>query len=174
MPDPVSAYGITKLASTLLVRDAVTAGRLDAVVLRIFNPIGAGLPEGTVLGRAARAMRVALRQGEDITLGPLGAYRDFVDVTDVADAIADAALAPVSPEPVLNVGSGRAVAVRDVVAMLASVASFRGRVVESGPAPARSDAVTWMAADTTRAQRSLGWSPHQDLTSSVRAVWQHA
>ncbi|MEU0879237.1 NAD(P)-dependent oxidoreductase [Lentzea sp. NPDC005914] len=174
VPDPVSAYGITKLASTLLVRDAVTAGRLDGVVLRIFNPIGADLPAGTVLGRAAQAMRVALRQGDDITLGPLDAYRDFVDVTDVADAIADAALATVAPEPVLNVGSGRAVAVRDVVAMLASAAGFRGRVIESGPAPSRSNAVTWIAADTTRAQRSLGWAPHQDLTTSVRAVWQHA
>jgi nucleoside-diphosphate-sugar epimerase len=171
VPDPVSAYGITKLASTLLVRDAVIAGRLDAVVLRIFNPIGADLPAGTVLGRAAQAMRTALRQGDDITLGPLGAYRDFVDVADVADAIADAALAPTASEPVLNVGSGRAVAVRDVVAMLASVAGFRGRVIESGPAQPRSGAVTWIAADTTRVQRSLGWSPHQDLTSSVRAVW---
>ena len=169
--DPVSAYGITKLASTLLVRDAVTAGRLDAVVLRIFNPIGAALPEGTVLGRAAQAMREALRQGADITLGPLGAYRDFVDVTDVADAIAEAALAPELPEPVLNVGSGRAVAVRDVVGLLAEVAGFRGRVIESGPAQPRSGAVTWMAADTTRARRALGWSPHHDLADSVRAVW---
>lgn len=171
--NPVSAYGITKLASTLLVRDAVVAGRLDGVVLRVFNPIGADLPAGTVLGRATEAIRAVLRQGGDgIELGPLGAYRDFVDVADVADAIADAALAPELPEPVLNVGSGQAVAVRDVVAMLAEVAGFRGEVLESAPVRSRSDAVTWIAADTTRAQRALGWSPHQDLISSVRAAWQ--
>ncbi|MFJ8958924.1 NAD-dependent epimerase/dehydratase family protein [Lentzea sp. NPDC102401] len=172
-PNPTSCYGITKLASTLLVRDAVVAGRLDGVVLRVFNPIGADLPYGTVLGRAAEAIRTALRKGGDITLGPLGAYRDFVDVADVAGAIADAAFAPALPEPVLNVGSGRAVAVRDVVAMLAEVAGFRGEVRESDPVHSRSSAVTWIAADTTRVSRALGWSPHQDLTTSVQAVWQN-
>lgn len=175
--NPVSAYGITKLASTLLVRDAVAAGRLDAVALRVFNPIGPALPAGTVLGKAAQAMRAASREGDDstdITLGPLGSYRDFVDVTDVASAIADAALAPALHEPVLNVGSGQAVAVRHVVAMLAEVAGFRGRVRETAPVQSRSGAVTWIAADTSRAHRALGWSPHHDLADSVRALWQHS
>jgi nucleoside-diphosphate-sugar epimerase len=171
---PVSAYGITKLASTLLVRDAAVAGRLDGVALRIFNPIGANLTAGTVLGRAAREIRSALATGDDITLGPLGAYRDFVDVTDVANAIVAAALTPVLPEPVLNVGSGRAVAVRDVVAMLAEVAGFDGKVIESDPPHSRSGAVTWIAADTTVTRRVLGWSPHHDLTTSIRNLWQHA
>ncbi|GGU41180.1 NAD-dependent epimerase/dehydratase family protein [Lentzea flava] len=171
--NPVSAYGITKLASTLLVRDAVAAGRLDAVALRVFNPIGPGLPAGTVLGRAAERMRAAVREGSDVTLGPLGSYRDFVDVTDVAAAIADAALAPEVREPVLNVGSGQAVAVRQVVAMLAEVAGFRGEVRETAPVQSRSGAVTWIAADTTLARRALGWSPHHDLTASVRALWQN-
>ncbi len=174
VPNPVSAYGITKLASTLLVRDAVVAGKLDAVALRVFNPIGAELPAGTVLGRAANAIRTALPQDDDITLGPLGAYRDFVDVADVAGAIADAAMTPELPEPVLNVGSGKAVAVRDVVTMLASVAGFQGKVIESDPVHSRSGAVTWIAADTTRVHRALGWTPRRDLSASVQAVWQGA
>jgi nucleoside-diphosphate-sugar epimerase len=172
--NPVSAYGITKLASTSLVRDAVTAGRLDGVVLRVFNPIGPGLPAGTVLGRAAEAIRAALPEGDDITLGPLDSYRDFVDVTDVAAAIADAVLAPELPEPVLNVGSGRAVAVRDAVALLAEVAGYPGKVLESAPVWSRSGAVTWIAADTTLAHRALGWSPQHDLATSVRALWQES
>jgi nucleoside-diphosphate-sugar epimerase len=172
--NPVSGYGIAKLASTLLVRDAVVAGRLDGVVLRVFNPIGAGLPSGTVLGRAADAIRAAVRQGEDtIALGPLGSYRDFVDVGDVADAIADAVLAPEPAGPVLNVGSGRAVAVRDVVAALAEVAGFEGKVLETEAVHSRSGAVTWIAADITRAHRALGWSPQRDLTTSLRALWHH-
>ncbi|MEV6239634.1 NAD(P)-dependent oxidoreductase [Lentzea sp. NPDC051838] len=173
--NPVSGYGITKLASTLLVRDAVVAGRVDGVVLRVFNPIGADLPAGTVLGRATDAIRAALRHSAtDITLGPLDSYRDFVDVTDVANAIADAALAPEPSEPVLNVGSGRAIAVRDAVATLAEVAGFEGKILESAPVPSRSGAVDWIAADITRTRHVLGWSPHQDLITSIRAVWKNA
>ncbi|MEU4805822.1 NAD(P)-dependent oxidoreductase [Actinosynnema sp. NPDC023587] len=173
--NPVAAYGITKLAGTALVRAAVGAGRLDAVVLRVFNPIGAGLPDGTVLGRAASAVRSALGvPGREIRLGPLGAYRDFVDVRDVADAVAKAALSAVRPDPVLNVGSGVAVPVREAVGLLAEAAGFTGRIVESDPVPARSGAVGWIAADLTRARLSLDWSPRRDLRASVRDLWSSA
>ncbi|CCH30271.1 NAD-dependent epimerase/dehydratase family protein [Actinosynnema sp. NPDC047251] len=170
--NPVAAYGITKLAGTTLVRAAVTAGKLDAVVLRVFNPIGAGLPDGTVLGRAASAVRSALgAPGQEVRLGPLGAYRDFVDVRDVAEAVSRAAFSATRPDPVLNVGSGVAVPVRDAVGLLAEFAGYTGRIVESDPAPARSGAVNWIAADLTRARRSLDWSPRRDLRASVRDLW---
>ncbi|GGP78454.1 NAD-dependent epimerase/dehydratase family protein [Saccharothrix coeruleofusca] len=169
--NPVAPYGITKLAGTSLVRSAVAAGRLDAVVLRVFNPIGAGMPAGTVLGRAAEAIRAALVSGGDVVLGPLGAFRDFVDVRDVAEAVAAAALVATPPEPVLNVGSGNAVTVREAVKLLAETAGFTGQVVESDPAPARSGAVSWIAADLTRTRRALGWSPRHSLAASVRDVW---
>jgi nucleoside-diphosphate-sugar epimerase len=169
---PVSAYGVTRLAGTQLVRVAAESGRLDAVALRVFNPIGPGLPEENVLGRAARRIRVALDDGRDeIELGPLGARRDFVDVRDVAAAIGAAALAVQVKEPVVNVGSGHAVLVRAAVETLAEVAGFPGRIVESSAAPARSATVPWIAADLVRAQRCLGWSPRHDLLSSVRACW---
>ncbi|MBW4718088.1 NAD-dependent epimerase/dehydratase family protein [Saccharothrix obliqua] len=172
---PVAPYGITKLAGTSLVRAAVAAGRLDAVVLRVFNPIGAGLPAGTVLGRAATAVRSALREpGQEVRLGPLGARRDFVDVHDVADAVASAALATDPPGPVLNVGSGVAVPVRTAVGLLAETAGFAGRIVESDAAPARSRAVDWIAADLTRARSALDWSPRRDLRASIRDLWASA
>ncbi|HEX6360170.1 NAD(P)-dependent oxidoreductase [Actinophytocola sp.] len=169
---PVADYGVTKLASTQLVRAAAAAERVDAVALRVFNPIGPGLPVENLLGRAAERMRAAIARDEDaIRLGPLGAYRDFVDVRDVATAITAAALAGQVKEPVLNVGSGVAVKARDVVGMLAEEAGFTGRVLEAAPAPARSSAVDWIAADVSRIQRTLGWAPTLDLRESVRASW---
>lgn len=170
---PVAEYGATRLASTQLARLAAMEGRLDAVVLRVFNPIGPGLPAETLLGRAAASMRAALERGDDhIQLGPLDAYRDFVDVRDVATAIRAAALADRVEEPVLNVGSGVAVAARDAVKLLAEVAGFTGRVLESAVAPARSSAVNWIAADLTKIKKSLGWTPTYDLRDSVLASWE--
>lgn len=167
---PVAPYGITKSAGTALVRAAVGAGLLDAVVLRVFNPIGAGMPADTVLGRAAAAIRAAA-PGGDVRLGPLDAHRDFVDVRDVAGAVAAAALADGAPEPVLNVGSGAAVPVREAVKLLVEAAGFTGRVVEADPAPPRSGAVGWIEADLTRVRRALGWSPRHDLRASVHDLW---
>ncbi|SDW72352.1 Nucleoside-diphosphate-sugar epimerase [Amycolatopsis xylanica] len=169
--EPVAAYGVTKLAATRLVQSAVDSG-VDAVSLRVFNPIGAGMPAGTVLGRAAARIREARISGQDfIELGPLDAYRDFVDVRDVASAIAAAALSAELKEPVLNVGSGTAVRTRDAVALLAEVAGFTGPVREAGAAQARSGAVNWIAADVSRAKLALGWTPRYSLEDSIHAIW---
>ncbi|MGZ4624694.1 MAG: NAD-dependent epimerase/dehydratase family protein [Kineosporiaceae bacterium] len=171
---PVGTYGITKLATTQLVRAAVTAGRIDGVVLRVFNPIGPDLPTENLLGRAAAGLLAALGAGEGaVRLGPLGACRDFVDVRDVATAVRTVTLAATAGELVLNVGSGVATTARHAVARLADIAGFHGRVEESDPPPARSAAVDWIAADTTRLRR-LGWRPEHDLDSSLRTVWAAA
>jgi nucleoside-diphosphate-sugar epimerase len=170
---PIAPYGATRLASTQLVLLAVGGQRLDAVVLRVFNPVGPGVPPENLLGRAAASMRAALEDGKDtVVLGPLGAYRDFVDVRDVATAITAAALADQVKEPVLNVGSGRPVRCREAVSLMADVAGFTGRVVETNPPPGRSSSVDWSAADLSRIERSLGWTPRYDLRASVAATWR--
>jgi len=170
---PVAAYGVTRLASTQLVRLAVSGQRVDAVVLRVFSPIGPGVPPGNLLGRAALGIRAALRAGQDsVVLGPLGAYRDFVDVRDVAAAVTAAALADQVKEPVLNVGSGRPVRCREAVGLLAEIAGFTGRVLETDPPSERSASVDWSAADVTRIERSLGWTPRYTLRASVAAIWR--
>ncbi|GAA3828944.1 hypothetical protein GCM10022403_072800 [Streptomyces coacervatus] len=171
--NPVSVYGVTRLASTRLIELAAGEGALDAVSLRVFNPIGPGLPPENLLGRAAQGIRAAFRSGADhITLGPLDAYRDFVDVRDVAAAIGAAALADHLPRPVLNVGSGVAVRAREAVALLAQAAGFIGHVRESAGAPARSRQVQWIAADVNRIHGALGWKPVHDLEGSIRASWE--
>ena len=92
-PRPASAYGATKLAGTRLVELGRAAG-LDAVVLRVFNPVGPGAPDGILPGRLVSEFRRALADGSEVQLGPLDAVRDFVDARDVADAVIAAALAP--------------------------------------------------------------------------------
>jgi uncharacterized protein (TIGR01370 family) len=169
---PIAAYGVTRLASTQLVRLAVSGQRLDAAVLRVFSPIGPGVPPENLLGRAAASIRVALSSGEDtVVLGPLGAYRDFVDIRDVATAVTAAALADQVKEPVLNVGSGRPVQCREVVNLLAEIAGFTGQVVETDPPSERSGSVDWSVADLSRIERSLGWITSYTLRASVEASW---
>lgn len=172
---PVGEYGVSQLAATRLVELAGAAGRLDGVVLRVFNPIGAGLHSDNVLGRAAVLLREAGAAGaSEITLGSLAAYRDFVDARDVATAVLAAILAPTLPERVFNVASGAAVPVRDAVRLLADAAGFAGGIREEGTGPGRSAAVSWMRADVSRAARILGWAPAHELADSVKALWNTA
>lgn len=172
---PVSAYGVTKSAATRLVELAAAEGRVDGIVLRLFNPIGPGVPAENVAGRAVRQIRDALAEGGDrIHLGPLGAYRDFVDVRDVASAVVAAVFAAAPDEVVCNVGSGVAVPTRTLIRLIAEAADFAGDILEADPPSDKSPGVDWIAADLAHAAQVLGWAPRFDLAASASATWMHA
>ncbi|GIE95496.1 reductase [Paractinoplanes rishiriensis] len=164
--EPVGAYGVSHVAGTRLFALA------GAVSLRVFNPIGAGQPAENVLGRALQRIREAQQTGSsEITLGPLGAYRDFVDVRDVASMIRAVVTAAEVPSRIYNCGSGRAVTVRDAVGLLAAQAGWSGAIHEAGTGPQRSAAVNWIQADISRAAAELGWHPAYDLAASIKSMW---
>ncbi|MFI2026224.1 NAD-dependent epimerase/dehydratase family protein [Streptomyces buecherae] len=166
---PFGVYGATKLAGTL----AVTSSGLDAVVLRVFNPIGPGSPTSGLPGRLAALLRDADREGT-IRVGALSAYRDFIDVRDVARAIGRATTAPASLPPVLNLGSGTAHPVRAVATGLARLADFRGHIDESGAGSGRSSAASRAWADITTTTAALCWEPRHTFDQSLADLWAAA
>ncbi|MFF4898454.1 NAD-dependent epimerase/dehydratase family protein [Streptomyces sp. NPDC001068] len=163
---PQGAYGATKLAGSLTVAEA----GLDAVVLRVFNPLGPGSPGTSLPGRLADEL---LRAGPDgtVRVGDLSAYRDFVDARDVARAAVLATTAPGPLPRILNIAGGSATQVRKVAEGLTRVSGFRGRIDENGAGSQRSSAVSWQQADVTAAATALGWHPERPLAASLADLW---
>ena len=176
---PAGAYGVTKLAATRLIELGRATG-LDAVVLRVFNPVGPGAPATILPGRLVSELRQAAAGGQAVRLGPLDAVRDFIDARDVADAAVAAALAPALPAAVINVGSGTGVPVRSLVRELVAISGYDGPVVEETGVPdaGRSGrdspalALSWQQADIGRARRDLDWQPRRDLATSLADLWE--
>ncbi|MET7287131.1 NAD(P)-dependent oxidoreductase [Streptomyces sp. NPDC005573] len=165
---PVTPYGVTKLAGTV----AVTSAAFDGVVLRVGNPVGPGAPATSLPGRLSSLLRTAgTEPGAVLRLGDLSAHRDFVDVRDLARAVVLAVSVPGPLPPVLNIGGGAAVPVRELVRGLARRAGFRGRLEEDDRGPARSAPVSWQCSDITSAGRALGWRPAHGLDDSLDALW---
>ncbi|WP_330241170.1 NAD-dependent epimerase/dehydratase family protein [Streptomyces sp. NBC_00525] len=169
---PLGAYGATKLAGTV----TVATSALDALVLRVGNPVGPGAPPGGLPGRVTRLLREAGTDDPEavLRLGDLSAYRDFVDVRDVARAVERAVTVPGPLPRVLNIGGGDAVPVRDLVLTLADIAGFGGRVEEEGAGSARSGQVSWQCSDITAAGEALDWRPAYALRESLTALWSAA
>jgi nucleoside-diphosphate-sugar epimerase len=166
-PDPVGAYGFTKLAGTELVR----AAGLDAVVLRIFNLIGPGSPPTGLPGRLVAEFRRAAQTGDAVRVGSLEAHRDFVDIRDVAVAVVAAALAPGRLPAVLNVGSGVATPLRELADALRAITGTDAAVHEVTAGSARSADVPWQCADASAIGAALGWSAGITVHDSLRDLW---
>jgi nucleoside-diphosphate-sugar epimerase len=168
---PASAYGRLKAEASGLV----LAADLDAIVLRVFNPVGPGAPSTSVVGHAVELLRAAADEtSPTIVMGPLDAHRDFVHAADVADAVVAAGRVANPEHRLLNVGSGRARQVREIVTLLARIAGFEGEVREDGAALPRSAAVDWQEADASRARHVLGWSARRDISDALERAWRAA
>ncbi|MFE2034620.1 NAD-dependent epimerase/dehydratase family protein [Streptomyces scopuliridis] len=197
VPRPGGPYGVSKLAASELV----LGSGLDAIVLRVFSPVGPGTPAGSPLGRLAEAMRRAMQSGDgELKLGGLGVQRDFVDVRDVARAVHAASLS--AAQGVVNIGTGRAVKLRDAAAVLARVAGYAGALHEldlppgpmraghatvgaprgeaapehlgAGPFPYPDGCGSWQQADVRTARDRLGWRPRINLEESLADIWMEA
>ncbi|MFE2158423.1 NAD-dependent epimerase/dehydratase family protein [Streptomyces lydicus] len=173
---PVCGYGRTKARASEAVLGAARDGALEATVLRISNAVGAGLPPASLLGGVAAALAAAPGDGAPavLRLGPLTARRDFVDATDVAEAVVAAAAAPAAV-PVANIGRGTSVAAGDLVRRLLAVSGRPAELVErQQPAavPATPGGTAYaQRLDITLARRALGWRPSRELDDSLRCLW---
>ncbi|GIJ60380.1 NAD-dependent epimerase/dehydratase family protein [Virgisporangium aurantiacum] len=176
-PHPVSPYGRTKLAATRLVLAAAAAGRVDAVVLRTVNAIGAGMPAASLFGGVAAELAQAARAGATAVLrtGRLAAECDFVDVRDVAAAVCAAATRAPAGGALVNIGRGEAVPVDRLVRDLVAISGVPTELSDrDGPGAANATGVRWQAVDVTVARRLLGWRPRRPLLDSLHTLWAAA
>lgn len=110
---PRDAYGITKLAQTLHGLSAAELG-LGVVIGRLFNVIGAGMPEHVALGSFAAQIERMGPEGGRLITGDLDVERDFVAATDTAHLILALVKRP-DATGVFNLCSGTALSLRTLV-----------------------------------------------------------
>jgi predicted glycosyltransferase/nucleoside-diphosphate-sugar epimerase len=167
-PQPVSPYGVTKLAGEHLVDVYRKSYGVPSVVLRFFTVYGPRQRPDMAFHRFIRA----IADGEPVHLyGDGRQTRDFTYVDDVVEACLRAATCSGGIGEVINVGGGASVTVNDVLALLGELIGQPVRVEQQvGP---RGDAPHTSAA-TDRAQSLLEWRPRIALTEGLRrqAEWQ--
>jgi UDP-glucose 4-epimerase len=162
---PISAYGMLKLAGEDLACRYADAHGLRVRILRCSNVYGEHQPadrgQGAVAVFADRILR-----GEPIVLfGEGDAVRDYIHVDDVAETAL--ALLGASPEHrVVNLGAGRGHSLNDLIRLLEDAADRRA-VVERRPA--RSFDVREVVLDVARLKALVPFEP-RPLADGVAQV----
>nr|WP_303696008.1 GDP-mannose 4,6-dehydratase [Brevundimonas subvibrioides] len=169
-PQPVSAYGRSKLAAEHLLED-LTGDGFSLTILRLFNHTGAGQDERFVVPAFAAQVAAAEAGVDDaIRVGNLEARRDFSDVDDIIEAYSAIAAGP-TPEEVIryNVGSGTVRSIRSILDLLVSQARTPVKAVQD---PQRLRAVDIPAAqgDFSRIRSAFGWRATTPFESTALSV----
>lgn len=167
--DPISAYGIGKLATEKLLGLYRLIGPLDHAVLRVANPFGPGQLPDRPQGVIATMIRRAL-DGRPIDIwGDGSVVRDYLHVADVCDALLRAAVAD-SETRVFNIGSGVG---RSLASVAGDIARVLGRPLDIRYQAARPADIPANVLDIARADRELGWRPAIDWEAALAdtAAW---
>jgi nucleoside-diphosphate-sugar epimerase len=161
---PVSPYGVTKLAAEHL---AVLYHRnfgLDTTSLRFFTVYGPRQRPDMAFHRFLRAAR----DGTPVTVFGDGLQtRDFTYVDDIVEALRAAALSG-RPGSVYNVGGGERVALNDVLRMIEDVTGTPLRIHRQ---EAQKGDMRDTFADTSAAARDLGFRSRVPLREGLLREW---
>jgi UDP-glucose 4-epimerase len=167
--DPLDIYGLTKLQAERYVEYFHQLGRVDAVIVRLFNVIGPGETNPHLVPAIIRQISRGERK---VKLGNLFPKRDYIYVEDAAEGFLRLArVAHKQPTPLVsNLGTGQSFSVREMVDKIAAAAAVQLEI-EPDPARMRSNDRPLLCASTQLLHALTGWLPGTSVTDSLRAAW---
>jgi UDP-glucose 4-epimerase len=163
--NPISPYGVTKLAAEHLCVLYAQSFGLPTVSLRYFTVYGPRQRPDMGFHKFLRA--TILDESIDV-YGDGEQTRDFTYVHDAVNANVLAAARGV-PGRVYNIGGGSRVSVNDVLAMIERVSGRRPRVTSH---PAQKGDMRHTYADTSLARAELGFVPTVGLQDGLAAEYR--
>lgn len=162
--NPQYPYALTKYMGECAVMHWGQVYQLPVVSLRLFNVYG---PRSRTSGTYGAVFGVFLSQKLNnkpfTVVGDGTQTRDFIYVTDIAEAFYCAACSDISQE-IFNVAAGNPQSVNRLIELL------KGEKVYIPKRPGEPDC-TW--ADITKIQSKLGWKPKVSFEQGVENVLEH-
>ena len=173
-------YGLAKLAQERVAVEIGAATGIPLIIVRPFNHTGPGQrPEFVVPALASRVVAAGTSRNRTVRAGNVDVRRDISDVRDVVRAYRllletrdGDSRSPVSPF-ICNVASGRSVAIREVVRLLASMAGIEVEI-EVDPSLVRPEDPPEICGDASLIGRTVGWHATIPLHVTLMDVLEEA
>ncbi|WP_198399413.1 NAD-dependent epimerase/dehydratase family protein [Caballeronia calidae] len=163
---PISSYGIVKVAIEQYLRLNCALQQLNAAVLRLANPYGPGETRIGVHGVIPTFFAKAVANDPIEIWGDGSVIRDYIHVDDAVAALVQAA--NWTGFNLYNVGSGVGHSLIDILEVVKKVSGIVPNVVFH---PSRSFDVKAIYLDIARITSETGWRPTVDLEQGCRMFW---
>lgn len=162
--EPQSPYAASKLAADKLMDSWHRSFDLPVVVLRPFNTYG---PRQSARAIIPTIISQALA-GDTLRLGSLHPRRDLTFVRDTVAGMIAAATAPDAVGHTIQLGTGEAVSVGEIVDLVSELMGKELHAVldEARVRPANSE-VELLLSEPARARELLGWEPQVALREGL-------
>lgn len=165
-------YAIAKIAGVKMCQAYRREFGFNAISLMPTNLYGPGdnfdLQNSHVLPALIRRIHEAKVRGDhSVTAWGSGTpRREFLHVDDLADAILYL-LHAYDAEPIVNIGWGEDITIRELADLVLSVIGYRGRLIFDASKP---DGTPRKLLDVTR-QTNLGWKPRITLKEGIEQTY---
>ena len=166
-PNLASIYALNKFVQERTTHIMAAPYGMEGVCLRLFNVYGPGQALSNPYTGVLAIFASRLLNGQQPMIFEDGEQRrDFVHVTDVARAFADALDLPAAVGGTFNVGSGQHRSVRDIATELAR-AMGKNQIEPQIVGKARIGDIRHCFCDTTLAAERLGFQARQDFGAGL-------
>ena len=183
-----SPYGYTKQMGEEMIRHCIHSNRMQTILLRYFNPVGAHpsaeigeIPLGKPANLVPAITQTAIGKlpqmqvfGNDYPTRDGSCVRDYIHVSDIAHAHTLALNFLMEKKnktncEIFNLGTGNGYTVLEVIKSFESVSAQKLNYTIS---ERRAGDVIAIYANNERARQILGWIPKYSLEDMMRTAWE--
>jgi UDP-glucose 4-epimerase len=158
-------YAASKGASDLLIKAYQDTFGIDASIVRPFNNYGIRQNEGSYAGVIPVTIKRIMNNIPPVIYGDGKQTRDFLYVTDTADAALKIYLEKSTRKKAVNIASGREVRIDHLIQMIADVMGFKGEILHE---PDRWADVRRHIANIYLAEDLIDFKPTVELKDGLR------
>ena len=178
-PSPLTPHLAISIAAENLVLGYQVSGRVNATIVRLFNPYGPGQSSQAIIPTIIE--QVLLQP--NVLLGNMHTVRDFVYVNDIIDALLNIISKCNSIGEIMNIGSGKGIIIGTLAEKIMQISGVnRDILFDANRIRTDSKDIPKLVADISKAKRLLDWTPRITLVEGLsktvnwfsrRLNWNH-
>ncbi|GAB4318313.1 MAG: SDR family oxidoreductase [Promethearchaeota archaeon] len=167
--DPISPYGVSKLAGEQYLVAFHRVYGLNTTALRYFNVFGPRQKDSPYSGVIAIFMGAIFRDEPLVIFGDGTQSRDFTYVKDVVTANLLAATHPEAPGQIFNAAAGGNITLTELAKEMLKIAGKDLPIKYADPRPGD---ILHSFGDISKIRNVLGFEPKYDVISGLRDYYQ--